>query len=144
MYEDAIIQNANIDNSILDFMQFQGEKYIYGNSLQTAVSIGLMRSLDVAITGLVLPYGKEIAGRRGFWKQMMNSLKSVDLDSITDKDSAYILIAEPQDEFQNNYEHLYSRGFHNLIGCCWKHNSDMTQVAGDYFHTKQKGQEHNV
>ena len=138
LYTEEIIQNENIDNDILGFMSFEGDKYIFGNSLQTAVAIGLMRSLDVEIAGLILPYRMEIAERKGFWKQMMNSLKVVDIETIRDKDGSYILIADSQNSFQNNYDRLYSHGFQKLVGCCWKHNSDMMQITGKYYYKKRK------
>lgn len=138
MYKKEIIQNENIDNAILEFMAFEGDKYIFGNSLQTAVAIGLMRSLDVEIEGLILPYGMEICERKGFWKQMMNSLKVVDIETIRDKNACYILIADSQNSFQNNYDQLYSYGFQKLVGCCWKHNSDMMQITSKYYYEKRK------
>lgn len=138
-YAEAIIQNDNIDNAILDFMCFEGNKYIFGNSLQTAVTIGLMRALDVQMSGLILPYGDKISMRKGFWKQMMQSLNVIDIGSIQDKKLVYIMVADSQDSLLNNCEKLYSLGYNKLIGCCWKHNSDMMQIACEYFYEKQKG-----
>lgn len=139
LYTEAIIQNNNIHNVILDFMSFEGDKYIYGNSLQTAVAIGLMRSLDIEMAGLILPQGMEITERKGFWKQMMKSLKVVNVASVKDKEASYILIADSQNDFQNNYEQLYSYGFRKLVGCCWKHNSDMMDITCKYYYEKLKG-----
>lgn len=139
VYTEAIIQNKNIDNAILDFMSFEGDKYIYGNSLQTAVAIGLMRSFDIEMAGLILPQGVEITERKGFWKQMMKSMEVVHITSIKDKDACYILIADSQNNFKNNDQQLRSYGFQKLVGCCWKHNSDMMDIACKYYYEKTKG-----
>lgn len=112
---------------------------IYGNSLQTAVAIGLMRSLDIELEGLILPQGVERAERKGFWKQMMKSLEVVHITSMKDKETCYILIADSQNNFQNHYEQLRSYGFQKLVGCCWKHNSDMMDVTCKYYYEKMKG-----
>lgn len=139
VYAEAIIKNDNIDNAILDFMDFNGKKYIFGNSLQTAVAIGLMRALDIEIAGLILPYTEGLTERKGFWKRMIRSVKSVDIASIPDKNNCYVLIADSQSSYKGNYNYLDSCGFRNLLGCCWKHNSDMLQITCDYYYEKQKG-----
>ena len=42
-----------------------------------------------------------------------------------EKSGAYVMLAIPQTEYDSARRFLRESGIHDVIACCWKHNSEL-------------------
>ena len=129
---EQIRQNPSIDDKIIHFICFEGKKYIYGNTLQTAVCLQIFKDLMVEIAGVIMPPGQEVSNRRGYWKRLMNEYSKFNIYNV-DRD-AYVLVAVPFEDVSESKRLLELYGFKRLMNCCWMHNSDWTHICYELYY----------
>lgn len=62
---DRITNSPDAEDEILDFIDTDAHRYLYGGGLQTAVCLGIFRDMEVGVEGILLPPGNgEAAAER--------------------------------------------------------------------------------
>lgn len=72
--EDFILEmqkKSKIDDSLTAFLRTSGQRYVYGNGLQTAVCLGIFRDIGLQIHGMILPPGSEVMEYNGYWGRLL-------------------------------------------------------------------------
>ncbi len=131
LYLQAIRQNSNIDSELQYFLKTTKKRYVYGSDLQVAVCLGIFRDMNVEIAGAILPPGASMQRLKGYWGRLIRKTPIYSIQELVeaDRQNAYVMMAVPREEYETVRYYLLSAGFADIIGCCWKHNSDIIDAC---------------
>lgn len=140
--EDFILEmqkKSKIDDSLTAFLRTSGQRYVYGNGLQTAVCLGIFRDIGLQIHGMILPPGSEVMEYNGYWGRLLRRVDKYAIGggfSTRQKADAYVLLTVPREEYEIAGRFLKENGIRRIAGCCWEHNSELNGICYDLW--KQK------
>ncbi len=122
--------HEGIDSGILEFLQGNGPRYIYGNGEQAAVCIGFFRDLDVDIDGILFPPGYDtLSHLNGWWGKALDSVPRISFHQVSDVEKARVLMAIPREDYDAAEEFLKHQGFKSIYTCCWKRNQYLRDIC---------------
>lgn len=132
---NKIEESSEIDNKIIEFIISDEQKYIYGNSLQVAVCLGIFRDMGVQIDGILLPPGMQMQDYNGYWGELIRKKNVVYINDIEEakRKKVHILLAVPREDYANTRELLSLYDYMYVHECCWKHNSSLQQICYDVY-----------
>lgn len=130
-----------INNEILKFMSFEGEKYIFGgNNLQSSVVLSMMKDYKIPIKGYIKSANCISDGeRKGYWKKIMNETPVITLNELlSDLANVALLVCTDKPYRDIDISQLRTWGFKYVYTCSWRHNSDMQYILYDMLEESMK------
>lgn len=133
IYKPKILESKTIDNRLIEYLETSKRRYLYGNGLQTAVCLGIFRDMTLEIDGVLLPPGSELKPLKGYWGRLMRQAKVYLVSEMSEKEknSAYVMLAIPREEYSCSERFLRNNGIEHVIDCCWQHNSELIELCYD-------------
>lgn len=131
---ERIKKSPYIDNSIIEFITTEKEKYVYGASLQASVMLGIFKDININIDGILLSSDMEKQNLRGYWGENLSEKDIYYIDLLSDEiKSQYILICVDKSKSIFCKKYLKNRGFKNLFLCEWERNKYFKDICFDYY-----------
>lgn len=139
IYKLKILESETIDDKLIDYLETSKKRYLYGSGLQTAVCLGIFRDMKLEIEGVLLPPGSERKPLKGYWGRLMRKSRISWVSELSEEDrnDAYVMLAIPRAEYSSAERFLRDNGVEEVIGCCWKHNSELIELCYDIWRQEE-------
>lgn len=141
-YVEKIKAHPGIDDSLIEFCQSTGKRYLYGNGPQAATCLGFFREMEVPIHGILTLPGYDVPRLKGYWGRMLNSVPAVFITELFSEEigEAAVLIASPRESHADARVFLERVGFRHIYTCTWNRNQYIRDICMDVSEMNQLSQ----
>lgn len=123
-------KNAQIQESVIEWMESPRKKLLYGTGLQACVCMGIFRDMKLEIEGLLNFSSSEKPVYHGYWGSLMNKAVVFKVEDFNDNKSNYdVLITTERSLVPATREILKQQGFPYIFDCAWGSNQNMKEIA---------------